>query len=137
MGMYTKLNLGLALEKDTPLNVIQILRYMVRDADMPDDIPDHPLFETDRWDVMLVCGSGYFDDNTHTSMECDCMGRWILTARSDFKNYCGEIDKFLNFIQPYLNTDGFIGYSLYEEDDDPILIYNIQGRGIVTKGVKE
>ena len=49
-----------------------------------------------------------------------------LVVRSDFKNYNGEIGKFFDWITPYIEKGGdktFIGYSLYEEDDEPKLYY--------------
>ena len=47
-------------------------------------------------------------------------------VRSDFKNYGGEIEKFFDWITTHVEKDGdktFIGYSLYEEDDEPKLYY--------------
>jgi hypothetical protein len=39
------------------------------------------------------------------------------------KNYALEIENFLDFISPYVETDGFIGYYRYEESENPALIY--------------
>lgn len=33
MGMYTEFNIGVALKKNTPSEVIDILKYMVRDVE--------------------------------------------------------------------------------------------------------
>ena len=51
---------------------------------------------------------------------------YYLVVRSDFKNYQGEIGKFFDWISPYIEKCGdktFIGYSLYEEYDEPRLYY--------------
>ena len=56
---------------------------------------------------------------------------WCLTGSSNLKNYGGEINKFLLWIAPYLHTGAdykeFLGFTRYEEDDDPTLIYNEKG----------
>ena len=128
MGMYTELNIRVNLRADTPENVINILRYMLRDIDEvvpPDHLPDHPLFSTDRWAIMLICDSHYFDGYTDSSMVRNSTSHeYQLNVYCNFKNYCNEIDLFLDFIRPYLRTKGFLGYTRYEEWDDPMLIYN-------------
>lgn len=124
MGMYTELNIGVSLRSDTPENIINVLRYMLGDPDKP-ELPDHPLFSTDRWTFMLRCDSYYFDGRTDSSMVRDDIDdEYKLNVRCNLKNYSNEIDLFLDFIQPYLETEGFLGYKRYEEDDDPTLIYN-------------
>lgn len=130
MGMYTELNLGVNFRKDTPQNIIDILKYMLGDSPVrfeyiKPQLPEHPLFETERWAIMLVCDSYYFDGQTDSSIHYDDISEsYYLNVRCNLKNYSSEIEHFLSFIQPYLYTDGFIGYTRYEEDDDPTLIYN-------------
>lgn len=126
MGMYTELVLGVELEKDE--KVLDILRYMLSDSDVCPECPKHPLFETDRWQIMLTCGSYYFDGHTDSSLLIDNIGVCMLNVRCNLKNYCGEIDKFLNWLAPYIRSHGFIGYTRHEEDDDPLLIYNENGK---------
>ena len=48
---------------------------------------------------------------------------WCLTSISNLKNYEGEIAKFLMWLAPYIETDGFLGFTRYEEYDTPTLIY--------------
>lgn len=62
MGMYTEIVLGAALKRDTPKEVIDILNYMI-DSELEDPkptLPVHPLFDTERWEIMLQCDSAYF-----------------------------------------------------------------------------
>lgn len=130
MGMYTELNLGVRFYEDTPQNIIDILKYMLDDSPVRFDynkpqLPNHPLFETERWSIMLCCDSYYFDGQTDSSLHYDDISNsYFLNVRCNLKNYDCEIAKFLDFIQPYLETDGFLGYTRYEDDDDPVLIYN-------------
>ncbi|MHB8152850.1 MAG: hypothetical protein ACYDG3_07260 [Bacillati bacterium] len=55
-----------------------------------------------------------------------------MSFRSNLKNYDNEIEQFLAWIQPYIEAhsvsvgdDNFflVGYTRYEEDADPTLIY--------------
>lgn len=127
MGMYTELNLGVCFIEHAPKNFIDILKYMLDDS-LPDpQLPDHPFFETERWSWMLRCDSFYFDGHTDSSLQYkDFIDTYYLNVRCNLKNYSNEIEHFLNFIQPYLDTEGFLGYMRYEEDDDPTLIYNTE-----------
>lgn len=125
MGMYTELNIGVSLRSDTPENIINILEYMLGDIESQVETTPHPLFETDRWHYMLRCDSYYFDGRTDSSMEQDSIDhQFKLNVRCNLKNYDSEIEKFMDFIRPYLETRGFLGYKRYEEYDDPTLIYN-------------
>lgn len=126
MGMYTELNIGVAFRKDTPTDIISILKHMLNeDEPLLYELPNHPLFSTPRWTFMLVCDSYYFDGQTDSSIHYDDISnQYYLNVRCNLKNYDGEIKKFMDFIQPYLDTRGFLGYTRYEEDGDPTLIYN-------------
>lgn len=124
MGMYTELNIGVNLKGDTPENIVEILKYMLGDIDTV-KTTDHRLFETKRWHMMLVCDSYYFDGRTDSSIKWnDISEEYELNVRCNLKNYDDEIALFLDFIRPYLVTEGFLGYTRYEEYDDPTLIYN-------------
>lgn len=50
-------------------------------------------------------------------------------------NYDSEIKHFLDWLAPYIETNGFIGYTKYEEFEDPTLIY-IEDDRAVFKGVE-
>ena len=132
MGMYTELNIGVNFSPFTPNNIIKILDYMLgNNGDNNIELTSHPLFSTERWRYMLRCDSYYFDGRTDSSMEYDDIGNnYQLNVRCNLKNYNNEISLFLDFIQPYLNTYGFLGYTRYEEHEDPTLIYNTR------KGIK-
>ena len=126
MGMYTELNIGVNLAPDTPENVIAILKYMTGDeTQLNFTTPNHPLFTTEQWEIMLCCRSCYFAGVEGSFMEKDnILGQWKLSIRCSLKNYDSEIQKFMDFIQPYLDTYGFLGYMRYEEYAYPTLIYN-------------
>ncbi len=126
MGMYTVLNLSVELKKNTPQNVIDTLNHMLRSnmEDMFHTKPEHPLFNTQRWDHMLKCDSYYFAEETQHTFHLDPISKqYYLTVITNLKDYDGEIEKFLNWIKPYVEPRGFAGYSRYEESEEPKLIY--------------
>ena len=125
MGMYTELNINVELKDDTPKEVIEILKYMLDNNLTKPELLSHDLFYTDRWEHMLKGDSYYFDADTHSTLRYgEICESWYLNIQCNLKNYDNEIDKFINFITPYVDTDGFWGYKRYEEDDDPTLIYD-------------
>ena len=132
MGMYTELVLGVEIKPTE--SVLGILRYMLGDTNDYGQHDNHELFTTDRWSYMLVSDSYYFDGQTDSKLYED-HGKYYLNIRCNLKNYCGEIKKFLDWLCPYIVTAGFIGYTRYEEFDDPTLIYNDYGE-IVYKQVR-
>ena len=126
MGMYTEFHFNSRLKTDTPPEVIEILKFMTSDRAKPEVLPEHPLFECDRWVWMLKCTSYYFDQITHSVVERDEVNNdYYLSIRCDLKNYDGEIEKFCDWIEPYLDKipGEFLGFSRYEEIKDPTLIY--------------
>lgn len=126
MGMYTEFVCAMELKKETPREVINILDKMSNGEDEYDVVPNHPFFECDRWRWLFTMDSYYFPGITNTTFEYDSNSKThYLTIRSNLKNYDGEIYKFLNWIKPYIREygHGFLGYSRYEECDEPDLIY--------------
>lgn len=125
MGMYTELVLGVEIEPNE--SILSVLKYMLGDTDECGPHDHHALFETARWKMMLNCGSAYFDGQPDSKLFED-YGKYYLNVRCNLKNYYCEIEEFLDWLQPYIMTDGFIGYTRYEEHDDPTLIYNKNGK---------
>ena len=141
MGMYTQLAIGVRFKHDVPEEVIQQLKYMTGRSSK--EVP-HPglfndaaqdFFACNRWNMVLSCDSYYFDWETRFHFDCDELYPdkpiWCLTGTSNLKNYDGEIAKFLLWIAPFLQTGEhgreFLGFTRYEEDDHPTLIYNDRG----------
>ena len=128
MGMYTELHYNAELLSSTSLEVLDVLSYIVKakqDSYRP-TLPRHSLFETDRWDYMLVSNSYYFAADTHSTLRYDAIAEaWFICIRCNFKNYCGELRKFCEWIDPYVsaNEGEFLGFSRYEESELPDLIF--------------
>jgi hypothetical protein len=126
MGMYTELHFNAELRPDVPEEVLNVLRVMLGMEDRHVPLPRHPLFETGRWGVMLGMDSYYFDADTHSTLRYDEVAEaHFLCIRCNVKNYEGEIEKFVDWITPYLakHEGEFLGFSRYEETEEPTLIY--------------
>lgn len=149
MGMHTEVVIGVEFKKDTPQSVIDILSWMANkdaeDTPLP-ELPDHPLFKTERWKWMLRSGGSYYFD-LQPFLEWrkdDIAGSWFLSAGTNIKNYDQEWQKFLAFIAPHLGYEyrKFIGHYRYEEDEEPTLLYadgngGIEWRRIAAAASKE
>lgn len=126
MGMYTELVMACTFSKLND-NDIKILMCMVGGEDFEEtvvEIPDHPLFLTSRWKLMLCSDSYYFDGVTHSNFAYDSIGKdYRLTVRCNLKNYDDEIEKFLDWIIQKSDTQGFVGYTRHETAKIPSLIY--------------
>lgn len=126
MGMYTALHLAIELRKDTPLEVIRTLEYMTGMRPETEAAPAHPLFQTGRWTHMLTSDSYYHSANAGNAfIYDDIAGTHFLTVLSSFKDYEDEITKFVDWISPhiYVHAPKWIGYSWYEEADEPTMLY--------------
>ena len=128
MGMYTALHFYSELNVPKDSMVADILKYMVGDTEeMPEMLPDHELFKSDRWRVMLRMDSYYFDEDTHSTLRWDDNGEsYYLNIRCNLKDYDSEIEKFIDWIMPYLDEykqpGDFLGFYRYEEDEEPTII---------------
>lgn len=144
MGMYTALSLGIELVQDVPQEVIDTLRFMI-DGPTEEQMPaglyhvsaaqefapadfDHEFFDCDRWTMLFRYDSYYFDWQTKWELDRDDLygsdkPKYYLTGVSNLKNYDGEIRKFLAWLTPYIDTHGYLGWTMYEEDVLPTLIY--------------
>lgn len=131
MGMYTSLHLAVNLKKDTPEEVVNILKFLVnRDSPPPEALPDHPFFRAERWGMVLSCDSYYFSGTQFGVLEWDeILDAYTLTTLSNMKNYGDEIFLFLDWLHPYLDAfpGDFLGYTQYEECPEPELLFYATG----------
>ncbi len=128
--MYTELVLKVNLKDETPTEVREILSYLF-DAERPFStlpafaLPDHPFFKCDRWRNVGNGSSFYHHPKALSHIDKD-----YLFSRSDIKNYDEEIEKFLNWLSPYLNEyqrGNCVGWYWYEEQEYPYLLQFVGG----------
>lgn len=132
MGMYTEIFAHLELIEGIEgygkeWNGIQAIHQGDFDLYSRAELPDHELFDTDRWSILAHMSSFYFPDSTGSSLTVRGSGthQWSWTFLANLKNYGGEIEKFFDWIDPLVYGFGkeFLGYSRYEEFDTPTLYY--------------
>ena len=132
MGMYTDFCFDAELNGDLPEDVIAVFTFLGDMADGQPALPKHSLFETSRWACLGGASSAYFDAQPHYNFRNE-HGSYFVSIRTNFKNYESEIEKFLDWVTPYLNKfeGDFLGFSRYEETEEPTLIYmpKVVGRG--------
>lgn len=125
MGMYTEIYVNVDLKRDTPEDTIRVLKAMcgmLPNQECAEVLVDYP----DRWGDLFYSGS-YYTPNTycHSLTFDDISNKWSLLGKGDIKNYGGEIKEFFEWIIPYVDgyPGEFIGYSRYEEELQPTLIF--------------
>lgn len=126
MGMYTQLTLAVELKKDKEM--LDILNKMIKmDYSELTLLSAHPLFECPRVSCIFHCGSYYFNAEPFVKL-VDNEIRTTLTTCFNLKNYDDEIQKFLDWLCPYIETEGYIGTYRYEEEFEPTNIYKVDER---------
>jgi hypothetical protein len=126
MGMYTEIMFRADLVADVPDDVIDVLRVMTGEISSIAKTPSHPLFEEDRWDILGTGSSAYFPGGFRSRVSLGFYsGQWTVALHGNIKNYGSEIEKFFDWIDPYVDgSEGdFLGYSLYEENDVPTMYF--------------
>jgi len=122
MGMYTELIFKARLIDDAPEEVVNIVNFLFSGKLAPKHLPtpDHKFFNCPRWTQVGNSSSFY-----HIPIASSVVYDNYIFSRSDLKNYDNEIELFLDWINPYLDnfTGDCIGWTWYEEDMAPTLIY--------------
>lgn len=113
--MYTQLFLDVNLKKDTPNEIIDTLKLMV-------------VGKSTKWnnrlDWVFNSSSYNFSNNQFAKIEYDKIYKaYRLIVLCDFKNYDDEIEQLIEWLKPYIDNDGMYGYTRYEEDDEPTILY--------------
>ena len=120
MGMYTEIYVNVDLKRDTPEEVMTILRTIVNpNGELPSGFPQ-------RWEYLFNSGSYYTPNTCCASLTYDRVSdQWSLLGKGDIKNYGWEIEQFFSFLKPYIDAEEgeFIGYNRYEESNLPTLVF--------------
>ena len=119
--MYTEIYINVDLKKDTPDDVIGVLKAMC-DQECKEVLVDYPY----KW-ICLFSNMSYYTPSTNCKfLEFDTISnQWSLLGKGDIKNYGNEIEEFFEWIMPWIDgyPGDFIGYSRYEEDQKPTLMF--------------
>ena len=129
MGDYTRIKFYAKLRSDTPASVLEVLRatFTSEEAVSKELRPDHPFFRAPRWEPLFQCTSVYFE--TPGSRGLVEGKTTILQFHSSLKNYDDEIEKFCDWIGPYLAEPPGTVVGERQFIGDPILlIVGVGGR---------
>ena len=119
MGRYTQLTMTYYLKAATPPEVLAVHKYLLGDDGgfpdpFPGPLPEHPLFQCDRWDSIGRGGGEYpgpFRAFTPAFRE-----GWEVGFSCSFKDYDDEIRHWLDWIGPWVEISRrAIGW--YASDD--------------------
>ncbi len=129
MGMYTELDLNIRFNvRDISQQDLAIIRA-IGNPDLysePKEVPDNNFFKEEGWAYNLRGHSSYFIAHCRVELEeKEDYNEVALSIRSNFKNYKGHLENFLDWVLPLTsNFKGeFLGYYRYEEYIKPTLIY--------------
>lgn len=135
MGMYTELIFGASLKPDTPPEIINTIYGLISD----DSTISCLTIEDLGWERNPLKGNSYSFavSESHTLFKKDSFmdGSYILSTRSNIKNYWNDIEKFLDWIKPYIESGSghrdFYAIVTYEESDPEIYYLKNKNRLIV------
>lgn len=118
MGMYTGLILDCYLKEETWWAWWEIFLYLTdpKNNPRPPTLPKHPFFECERWHQIGGCGSAYLEDDFPPNSTFRDLGddQYHLHISCSLKNYDGEIERFLEWIEKYIDKFRY-GWLRYEE----------------------
>lgn len=101
MGFYTDVEVDLTLRSEAPQQVAMILTQMMSgewEWEKKAELPEHLLFESERWMNMFRCGS---TENAVQWVTPKPDGSIHFKSRSSFKNYDREVDRFCDWIHSH------------------------------------
>jgi hypothetical protein len=146
MGYYTEFKFKSRLKKDTPQQVIDLLKRVIIDGDFGlgdkvgfdfEDvfIPEikHDFFKCERWYMIFASYYDYTDKTLTIAKMFEDNGHWVIELHSDINYESNEIKYFVDWITPYLYVSdrAEVGYwrpegTLIELGNYPIIIRNNQ-----------
>jgi hypothetical protein len=128
MGMYTELIFGASIKKDAPQIVINTLHYLVNGTKLFEFVEIEKSVTEGR-NVLNGGGSYYFGvcDGVAKMWFDDNRKEWIVSARHNIKNYEGEIDTFLEWVKPFIDSGSgereMYAIKIHEEQAEPTIYY--------------
>lgn len=137
--MYTELIFGAKLKKDTPNEIIESLKYMIGELE---EKPKDFLLPSGRYGQLFRSSSYYFAVNRSVKKIWldDIDNCWHISTRSNIKNYGSEIEIFLEWIKPFIESGSgdneMYAIVMYEGAEEPIIYYLNNKNLIVNKKLK-
>lgn len=128
MGAYTELIFGASIKKDAPKEVINTLHYLVNGKKIYEEVEIKKSVTVGR-NVLNGGGSYYFGvcNGVAKMWFDDIRSEWIISSRTNIKNYESEIETFLEWIKPFIESGSgdreMYAITIYEEQSEPTVYY--------------
>jgi len=130
VGTYTEFHFNIELIPDTPSEVLKVLAHMNNPDAMPrpSSLPEHPFFKTEQWNLLFGHVTGdMFPFVARGVFRRDNIGRMFINIRTDIRNHDDGIQKFVDWILPYVfmesDLDEFLGFYRSDLEREPHLIF--------------
>ena len=129
MGMYTEVIVGCTLKKNLPKVCVNALTLISNRQEINENDKETEEF-IKEYDLYKICWSesAYFGAPSHCifrRLEDNYEDYYSLSIRANLKSYNGEIEKFLEYIRPYVywgsGINELYAMTIYEEDKEPKL----------------
>lgn len=124
MGMYTELIFGASLKQSTPENIIEELKFLTGLTSYKPKASSLP------FELNPLSGASYYFgvSESVTRMRYDEISKcWVISSRANIKNYENEIESFLEWIKPHIESGSgkreMYAVTMYEEDSEPKIYY--------------
>lgn len=121
MGKYTEIIFGASLKDTTPDKVIDNIHYLIGTKEM-----DNPEYD----EMVLMNNASYYFGVSNALRKFwydDNKNSWTLSFRSNFKNYNKEIERFIEWIDPYIESGSgnrnMYAIVMVEDEDDPTIYF--------------
>lgn len=122
--MYTELIFGARLKENTDKAIIDNLKWLINGKQ--DEYKREFTFSDTK---PVRCGSYYFGVvSCVNKIWYDYISKqWVVSIRANCKNYEKNIEKFLQWIKPYIDQGSgskeMYAIVIYEEDSEPTIYY--------------
>lgn len=109
MGHYTRIKFASVLRCDTPFDVVELLSAVAAGdwSRAEATAPQHEFFKTDYWGGLLrgkFAAPSWPEADGKLTFERKADGSFTLALHSSTKNYNSELEKFLAWIAPYVES---------------------------------
>jgi hypothetical protein len=122
MGEYSELFFRCNLNPNLDIKTLLVIENLLKIKEAQTvEIPNHEFFNTQRFDYALIGSSAYHvTGESYLKLRKEEIN---LFVHSSLKNYEGEFEKFIDWIEPYLEDHGLLGWILSPNESNPRLIY--------------
>jgi hypothetical protein len=134
MAPWEELILACNLKSDVPQQVEEILIYLI--SSLLDElvidlesisIPDHRFFTEFYWEDLLGGSTYYFPGTPYGNLTYDpYLHAYKFTMRTMVRHGDNLVKAFLDWLAPYCETQGFVGYTRCDEIPDVIDLIHIE-----------